>query len=201
MKSKKAFKIIALCLLVLFCAYSASLLILNGSTNHYIKYSYFGMYITAPNYMGISIPQDEGFDSSVTSNSDASVTRWVYYWEYGAYKEYLHNLAKESLHELTTAEGYEAFLGVKYSGDLKDITLTVDKEKYDKELGAADVNSNVYPAFVYRIACGDNIDENIIKIHLIDQDGNACGDFSYPSDFNLLEIFTKHFENMFSFDF
>lgn len=201
MKAKKSFKIIAICLLVLFCAYSASLSILNSRTNHYIKYSYFGMYITAPDYMGQPIQNSDGFDSSVAVNIDGSVTRRVYYWEYAAYKEYLQKNAKEALQKMATANGYEAFLGVKHSGDLKEITFTIDSTKYKNELGAADVASCVYPAFVYRIACGDKLDENMIKIHLIDADGNACGDFSYPSDFNLLEIFTEHFENAFSFDF
>lgn len=201
MKIKKTFKIIAICLLVLFCAHSASLLILNGSANHYIKYSYFGMYITVPDFMGQPIQDSNGFDSSVTVNSDGSATRYVYYWEYTAYKEYLQENAKEALQKMATDDGYETFLGVKHSGDLKDITFTIDNAKYKNELGAADVASCVYPTFVYRIVCGDDLDENIIKIHLIDQDGNACGDFSYPSDFNLLEIFTEHFENAFNFDF
>ncbi len=201
MKIKKAFKIIAICLLVLFCVYSASLLVLNSRANHYIKYSYLGMYITSPDFMGQSIQEGDGFDSSVTLNSDGSATRYVYYWEYAAYKEYLQENAKEALQKMATDDGYEAFLGVKHSGDLKEITFTIDSAKYKNELGAADVASCVYPAFVYRIACDDKLDENIIKIHLIDQDGNACGDFSYPSDFNLLEIFTEHFENAFNFDF
>lgn len=201
MKTKKILKIIVICFAILFCIYSIALAILNQQSNHYIKYTYFGMYITAPDYMGQPIQDSDSFDSSVTVNSDGSVTRRVYYWEYAAYKEYLKDNAKEALQKMATEDGYEAFLGVKHSSDLKDITFTIDNKKYKNELGAADVSACVYPAFIYRIACGDDIDENIIKIHLIDADGNTCGDVSYPSDFNLFEIFTAHFENIFNFDF
>lgn len=200
-KSRTIFTIVTICLLVLLGAYSITLSVLNQKSNHYIKYTYLCMYITAPDYAGQPIQDSNVFDSAVTVNSDGSVTRRVYYWEYAAYKAYLQENAKQALQKMATEDGYEAFLGVKNSGDLKDITFTIDDIKYKNELGAADVSACVYPAFVYRIACGDVIDEDIIKIHLTDQDGNSFGDFSYPSDFDLIEIFTSHFENMFNFDF
>lgn len=201
MNVKKVVKVLSLSIVFLFLVYSVVLIGLNIRSNYYIKYSYLSVHITLPNYAGQNTKNTSDFNSAITINSDGSVTRKVYYWEYNAYKSYLLQNAKNSLEKMVTNDEYAPFLGVKYSDGCKEITLTVDKEKYDNDLGAADVSLCVHPAFVYRVACGDVIDENIIIIHLLDQDGNSIGDYSYPSDFNVMDIFMEHLENIFSFDF
>ena len=135
----------------------------------------------------------------MTINSDGSVTCNLYYWEYPSFQDELRSYAKDSLQNLATEEKYSAFWGVKFSSDLKEITLTVNEEKYSNNFGAADVCVCVYQAFLYRISCNDAIDNDIIIIHLLNQDGNSIGDYYYPSDFDLYEIFLNYFETAFSF--
>lgn len=199
--SNKGFKFFTIFLLIIFLFYFSALIILNANSNAYLKYSFFTIQFTAPSYSGISVSEVDVFNKNMTLNSDGSVTCKLYYWEYSKLKNDLQSFAKSSLQKMATADGYEAFLGVKTNNDLKDITLTVDQYAYENNLGAADVSSCVYPAFLYRVFCNDKIDKDIINIHLLDADGNSVGDYSYPFDFNLYEIFLDYFESAFSFNF
>lgn len=199
MKSRKVLKSISFTLLFIIILYSVTLVLLNFTSNSYLKYSFFSIKITAPSNAGMPVSDIEPLNKSMTINSDGSVTCNLYYWEYPSFQDELRSYAKESLQNLAIEEKYSAFLGVKFSSDLKEITLTVNEEKYSNNFGAADVCVCVYPAYLYRISCNDAIDNDIIIIHLLNQDGNSIGDYYYPSDFDLYEIFLNYFETAFSF--
>lgn len=117
----------------------------------------------------------------VTKNDDGSVT---YKMSKSTHKKLMEETKKstaESLDKIATGGDYESISGVAYNDDFSQISLKVNKEKYENSLDSfAALNAGLQGMF-YQVFDGKKEDTMKVKVDFIDEKtGGVLDTVTYP---------------------
>lgn len=127
-----------------------------------------------------AIENAEAEGVQVTKNSDGSLT---YKMSKETHKKLMDGMKKstsDSLSQLKTSGDYESITDVKYNDDFSQISIVVNKAKYESSLDSfASLNAGLQGMF-YQIFDGKDANHSTVKVDFVDETGKVIESVTYP---------------------
>lgn len=106
---------------------------------------------------------------SVNKNADGTLTYTITKSGYEKLKANMKNEVVAYLDEVKTSGDFTSIKNVEYTDDFSTVTLTVDKEAFEKSLDVMASRAIYMSVSGYKIFCGESVEEAKVTVKYVDQ--------------------------------